>query len=146
MRYWILVRKLLLSKKDLVPGISVEGASTIYLRKVFSVQRVKCPLLYVPIGLATGGQVNVVHQQSVMCFGRSFGRRRVASTRGFGYVGEEPRVREFTGSKLSGPRGLTQEMMRRMTDAEMDKGIMVADGFRSEQRGVLCRGLALAWK
>ncbi|GFX85732.1 hypothetical protein TNCV_2471341 [Trichonephila clavipes] len=24
---------------------------------------------------------------SVMCFGRSFGRRRVASTRGFGYVG-----------------------------------------------------------
>ncbi|GFX79584.1 CCHC-type domain-containing protein [Trichonephila clavipes] len=34
-------------KKDLVPGISVEGASTIYLK-------------------ATGGQVNVVHQQ-VLC-------------------------------------------------------------------------------
>ncbi|GFV56447.1 CCHC-type domain-containing protein [Trichonephila clavipes] len=27
---------------------------------------VKCPLVYVPIGLATGGQVNVVHQQ-VLC-------------------------------------------------------------------------------
>ncbi|GFT47850.1 pro-Pol polyprotein [Nephila pilipes] len=41
-------------KKDLVPGISVEGASTIYLK------------VYVLIGLATGYQVNVVHQQ-VLC-------------------------------------------------------------------------------
>ncbi|GFV03532.1 retrovirus-related Pol polyprotein from transposon opus [Trichonephila clavipes] len=52
-------------KKDLVPGISVEGASTIYLKGIFS-PAVKCPLVYVPIGLATGGQVNVVHQQ-VLC-------------------------------------------------------------------------------
>ncbi|GFU75100.1 CCHC-type domain-containing protein [Trichonephila clavipes] len=65
MRYWILVRKLLLSRKDLVPGISVEGASTIYLKGIFG-PVVKCPLVYVPIGLATGGQVNVVHQQ-VLC-------------------------------------------------------------------------------
>ncbi|GFX89561.1 CCHC-type domain-containing protein [Trichonephila clavipes] len=52
-------------KKDLVPGISVEGASTIYLKGIFG-PAVECPLVYVPIGLATGGQVNVVHQQ-VLC-------------------------------------------------------------------------------
>ncbi|GFX28765.1 CCHC-type domain-containing protein [Trichonephila clavipes] len=52
-------------KKDLVPGISVEGASTIYLKGIFG-PAVKCPLVYVPFGLATGGQVNVVHQQ-VLC-------------------------------------------------------------------------------
>ncbi|GFX38729.1 retrovirus-related Pol polyprotein from transposon opus [Trichonephila clavipes] len=52
-------------KKDLVPGISVEGASTIYLKGIFG-PAVKCPLVYVPNGLATGGQVNVVHQQ-VLC-------------------------------------------------------------------------------
>ncbi|GFU68042.1 CCHC-type domain-containing protein [Trichonephila clavipes] len=52
-------------KKDLVPRISVEGASTIYLNGIFG-PAVKCPLVYVPIGLATGGQVNVVHQQ-VLC-------------------------------------------------------------------------------
>ncbi|GFT13375.1 CCHC-type domain-containing protein [Trichonephila clavipes] len=52
-------------KKDLVPGISVEGASTIYLKGIFG-PAVKCPLVYVPIGLAIGGQVNVVHQQ-VLC-------------------------------------------------------------------------------
>ncbi|GFX79407.1 CCHC-type domain-containing protein [Trichonephila clavipes] len=52
-------------KKDLVPGISVEGASTIYLKGIFG-PAVKCPLVYVPIGLATGGQVNEVHQQ-VLC-------------------------------------------------------------------------------
>ncbi|GFW43408.1 uncharacterized protein TNCV_2924561 [Trichonephila clavipes] len=52
-------------KKYLVPGISVEGASTIYLKGIFG-PAFKCPLVYVPIGLATGGQVNVVHQQ-VLC-------------------------------------------------------------------------------
>ncbi|GFU34002.1 CCHC-type domain-containing protein [Nephila pilipes] len=40
-------------KKDLVPGISVEGASTIYLKGIFN-PVVKCPLVYVLIGLATG--------------------------------------------------------------------------------------------
>ncbi|GFV56627.1 CCHC-type domain-containing protein [Trichonephila clavipes] len=53
-------------KKYLVPGISVEGASTIYLKGIFFGPAVKCPLVYVPIGLATGDQVNVVHQQ-VLC-------------------------------------------------------------------------------
>ncbi|GFV24822.1 uncharacterized protein TNCV_882901 [Trichonephila clavipes] len=52
-------------KKGLVPGISVEGASTIYLKGIFG-PAVKCPLVYVPIGLATSGQVNVMHQQ-VLC-------------------------------------------------------------------------------
>ncbi|GFY13373.1 pro-Pol polyprotein [Trichonephila clavipes] len=52
-------------KKDLVLGIPIEGASTIYLKGIFG-PAVKCPLVYVPIGLATGGQVNVVHQQ-VLC-------------------------------------------------------------------------------
>ncbi|GFV38776.1 CCHC-type domain-containing protein [Trichonephila clavipes] len=52
-------------KKDLVPGISVEGASTIYLKGIFG-PAVKCPLIYVPIVLATGGQVNVVQHQ-VLC-------------------------------------------------------------------------------
>ncbi|GFT57924.1 CCHC-type domain-containing protein [Nephila pilipes] len=52
-------------KKDLVPGISVEGASTIYLKDIFGLT-VKCPLVYVSIGLATGSQVDVVHQQ-VLC-------------------------------------------------------------------------------
>ncbi|GFS87972.1 CCHC-type domain-containing protein [Trichonephila clavipes] len=52
-------------KKDFVPGISVEGASTIYLKGIFG-PAVKCPLVYVPIGLVTGGQVNVVQQQ-VLC-------------------------------------------------------------------------------
>ncbi|GFU90374.1 CCHC-type domain-containing protein [Trichonephila clavipes] len=36
-------------KKDLVPGISVEGASTIYLKGIFG-PAVKCPLVYVSIG------------------------------------------------------------------------------------------------
>ncbi|GFY25891.1 uncharacterized protein TNCV_1916411 [Trichonephila clavipes] len=76
-------------KKDLVPGISVEGATTIYLKGIFG-QRLNVLLVYVPIGLATGGQVNVVHQQVLCAFGRSFGRRRVASTRCFGYVGRSP--------------------------------------------------------
>ncbi|GFW21806.1 uncharacterized protein TNCV_1235311 [Trichonephila clavipes] len=52
-------------KKDLVPGISVEGASAIYLKGIFG-PALKCPLVYVSIGLATGGQFNVVHQQ-VFC-------------------------------------------------------------------------------
>ncbi|GFV25490.1 CCHC-type domain-containing protein [Trichonephila clavipes] len=52
-------------KKDIVPGISFEGTSTIYLKGIFG-PAVKCPLVYVSIGLSTGDQVNVVHQQ-VLC-------------------------------------------------------------------------------
>ncbi|GFX85386.1 hypothetical protein TNCV_3715601 [Trichonephila clavipes] len=167
-------------KKDLVPGISVEGASTIYLKGIFG-PAVKCSLVYVPIGLATGGQVNVVHQQSVMCFGRSFGRRRVASTRCFGYVGgaqseenslaqssQDLRVDSGNVDVTEVSSGILPEKaqehiedsQRNITScrnevgtlgtkdeevtAEMDKGSIVADSFRSEQE--CCAELALAWK
>ncbi|GBL91356.1 hypothetical protein AVEN_203504-1 [Araneus ventricosus] len=52
-------------RRDLVPGISVEGASTMYLKGIFG-PAVKCQLVYVPLDIATGDQVNVVHQQ-VLC-------------------------------------------------------------------------------
>ncbi|GBM30688.1 hypothetical protein AVEN_259560-1 [Araneus ventricosus] len=49
-------------RRDLVPGISVEGASTMYLKGIFG-PAVKCPLVYVPLGIAAGDQGTVVHQQ-----------------------------------------------------------------------------------
>ncbi|GFU03318.1 retrovirus-related Pol polyprotein from transposon opus [Trichonephila clavipes] len=167
-------------KKDLVPGISVEGASTIYLKGIFG-QAVKCPLVYVPIGLATGGQVNVVHQQ-VLCalaevlvedvllppdvldvlggaqneensLAQSSQDLRVDS----GNVDEtevssgilpekaqehiEDSQRNITSCRNEvGTLGTKDEEVT----AEMDKGSMVADSFRSEQE--CCAELALAWK
>ncbi|GFW98431.1 retrovirus-related Pol polyprotein from transposon opus [Trichonephila clavipes] len=167
-------------KKDLVPGISVEGASTIYLKGIFG-PAVKCPLVYVPIGLATGGQVNVVHQQ-VLCalaevlvedvllppevldmlggaqseensLARSSQDLRVDS----GNVDEtevssgilpkkaqehiKDSQRNITSCRNEvGTLGTKEEEVT----AEMDKGIMVADSFRSEQE--CCVELALAWK
>ncbi|GFT96546.1 uncharacterized protein TNCV_5022111 [Trichonephila clavipes] len=141
-------------KKDLVPGISVEGASTIYLKGIFG-PAVKCPLVYVPIGLATGGQVNMVHQQVLCALAEVFGRRRVASTRGnvdetevsLGILPEkaqehiEDSQRNITSYRNEvGTLGTKDEEVT----AEMDKGIMVADSFRSEQEG--CAELALVWK
>ncbi|GFV68683.1 CCHC-type domain-containing protein [Trichonephila clavipes] len=167
-------------KKDLVPGISVEGASTIYLKGIFG-PAVKCPLVYVPIGLATGGQVNVVHQQ-VLCalaevlvedvllppdvldmlggaqseensLAQSSQDLRVDS----GNVDEtevssgilpekaqehiEDSQRNITSCRSEvGTLGTKDEEVT----AEMDKGIMVADSFRSEQE--CCAELALVWK
>ncbi|GFX43837.1 retrovirus-related Pol polyprotein from transposon opus [Trichonephila clavipes] len=167
-------------KKDLVPGISVEGTSTIYLKGIFG-PAVKCPLVYVPIGLATGGQVNVVHQQ-VLCalaevlvedvllppdvldmlggaqseensLAQSSQDLRVDS----GNVDEtkvssgilpekaqehiEDSQRNITSCRNEvGTLGTKDEEVT----AEMDKGIMVADSFRSEQEG--CAELALVWK
>ncbi|GFY07339.1 retrovirus-related Pol polyprotein from transposon opus [Trichonephila clavipes] len=167
-------------KKDLVPGISVEGASTIYLKGIFG-PAVKCPLVYVPIGLATGGQVNVVHQQ-VLCalaevlvedvllppevldmlggaqseensLAQSSQDLRVDS----GNVDEtevssgilpekaqehiEDSQRNITSCQNEvGTLGTKEEEVT----SEMDKGIMVADCFRSEQEG--CAELALVWK
>ncbi|GFX89209.1 retrovirus-related Pol polyprotein from transposon opus [Trichonephila clavipes] len=167
-------------KKDLVPGISVEGASTIYLKGIFG-SAVKCPLVYVPIGLATGGQVNVVRQQ-VLCalaevlvedvllppdvldmlggakseensLAQSFQDLRVDS----GNVDEievssgilpekaqehiEDSQRNITSCRNEvGTLGTKDEEVT----AEMDKGSMVADSFRSEQE--CCAELALAWK
>ncbi|GFU48774.1 retrovirus-related Pol polyprotein from transposon opus [Trichonephila clavipes] len=167
-------------QKDLVPGISVEGASTIYLKGIFG-PAVKCPLVYVPIGLATGGQVNVVHQQ-VLCalaevlvedvllppdvldmlggaqseensLAQSSQDLRVDS----GNVDEtevssgilpekaqehiEDSQRNITSCRNEvGTLGTKDEEVT----AEMDKGIMVADSFRSEQE--CCAELALVWK
>ncbi|GFT44457.1 uncharacterized protein TNCV_836871 [Trichonephila clavipes] len=167
-------------KKDLVPGISVEGASTIYLKGIF-LPAVKCPLVYVSIGLATGGQVNVVHQQ-VLC---ALAEVLVED------VLLPPEVLDMLGGAQSEENSLAQssrhlrvdsgnvdetevssgilpekaqehieDSQRNITScrnevetlgtkdeevtAEMDKGIMVADSFRSEQE--CCAELALVWK
>ncbi|GFX25642.1 retrovirus-related Pol polyprotein from transposon opus [Trichonephila clavipes] len=167
-------------KKDLVPGISVEGASTIYLKGIFG-PAVKCPLVYVPTGFATGGQVNVVHQQ-VLC---ALAEVLVED------VLLPPEVLDMLGGAQSEENSLAQssqdlrvdsgnvdetevssgilpekaqehieDSQRNITScrnevgtlgtkdeevtAEMDKGIMVADSFRSEQEG--CAELALVWK
>ncbi|GFX36633.1 retrovirus-related Pol polyprotein from transposon opus [Trichonephila clavipes] len=167
-------------KKDLVPGISVEGASTIYLKGIFS-PAVKCPLVYVPIGLATGGQVNVVHQQ-VLCalaevlvedvllppevldmlggaqseensLAQSSQDLRVDSGNvdetevSLGILPEkaqehiEDSQRNITSCRNEvGTLGTKDEEVT----AEMDKGIMVADSFRSEQE--CCAELPLVWK
>ncbi|GFW06501.1 retrovirus-related Pol polyprotein from transposon opus [Trichonephila clavipes] len=167
-------------KKDLVPGISVEGASTIYLKGIFG-PAVKCPLVYVPIGLATGGQVNVVHQK-VLC---ALAEVLVED------VLLPPEVLDMLGGAQSEENSLAQssqdlrvdsgnvdetevssgilpekaqehikDSQRNITScrnevgtlgtkdeevtAEMDKGIMVADSFRSEQE--CCAELALVWE
>ncbi|GFX38423.1 retrovirus-related Pol polyprotein from transposon opus [Trichonephila clavipes] len=167
-------------KKDLVPGISVEGASTIYLKGIFG-PAVKCPLVYVPIGLATGVQVKVVHQQ-VLC---ALAEVLVED------VLLPPEVLDMLGGAQSEENSLAQssqdlrvdsgnvdetevssgilpekaqehieDSQRNITScrnevgtlgtkdeevtAEMDKGIMVADSFRSEQE--CCAELALVWK
>ncbi|GFX96802.1 hypothetical protein TNCV_1648371 [Trichonephila clavipes] len=167
-------------KKDLVPGISVEGASTIYLKGILG-PAVKCPLVYVPIGLATGGQVNVVHQQ-VLCaltevlvedvllppdvldmlggaqseensLAQSSQDLRVDSGNvdetevSLGILPEkaqkniEDSQRNITSCRNEvGTLGTKDEEVT----AEMDKGSMVADSFRSEQE--CCAELALAWK
>ncbi|GFV18339.1 retrovirus-related Pol polyprotein from transposon opus [Trichonephila clavipes] len=141
-------------KKDLVPGISVEGASTIYLKGIFG-PAVKCPLVYVPIGLATGGQVNVVHQQVLFalaevlveetcCFHQRFWIYETEVS--LGILPEkaqehiEDSQRNITSCRNEvGTLGTKDEEVT----AEMDKGIMVADSFRSEQE--CCAELALAW-
>ncbi|GFU72463.1 retrovirus-related Pol polyprotein from transposon opus [Trichonephila clavipes] len=167
-------------KKDLVPGISVEGAYTIYLKGIFG-PAVKCPLVYVSIGLATGGQVNVVHQQ-VLC---ALAEVLVED------VLLPPEVLDMLGGAQSEENSLAQssrhlrvdsgnvdetevssgilpekaqehieDSQRNITScrnevetlgtkdeevtAEMDKGIMVADSFRSEQE--CCAELKLVWK
>ncbi|GFX83853.1 uncharacterized protein TNCV_2546441 [Trichonephila clavipes] len=167
-------------KKDLVPGISVEGASTIYLKGIFG-PAVKCPLVYVPIGLATGGQVNVVHQQmlcalaevlvedvllppdvlKIMGGGQSEENSLAQTSQDLrvdsGNVDEtkvswsillekaqehiEDSQRNITSCRNEvGTLGTKDEEVT----AEMDKGSMVADSFRSEQK--CCAELALVWK
>ncbi|GFV20319.1 hypothetical protein TNCV_4140821 [Trichonephila clavipes] len=172
--------KITVIKKDLVPGISVEGASTIYLKGIFG-SAVKCSVVYVPIGLATGGQVNVVHQQ-VLCAltevlvedvllppdvldmlgGAHSEENSLAQSSqdlsvdsgsvdetevSLGILPEkaqediEDSQRNITSCRNEvGKLGTKDEEVT----AEMDKGSMVADSFRSEQE--CCAELALAWK
>ncbi|GFV80609.1 CCHC-type domain-containing protein [Trichonephila clavipes] len=169
-------------KKDLVPGISVEGASTIYLKGIFG-PAVKCPLVYVPIGLATGGQVNVVHQQ-VLCalaevlaedvllppdvldmlggaqseensLAQSSWDLRVDSGNvdetevSSGILPEREKAKKHIEDSQRNITSCRNEVGTLGTKdeevtAEMDKGIMVADSFRSEQE--CCAELALVWK
>ncbi|GFY29022.1 retrovirus-related Pol polyprotein from transposon opus [Trichonephila clavipes] len=167
-------------KKDLVPGISVEGASTIYLKGIFG-PAVKCPLVYVPIGLATGGQVNVVHQQ-VLCASAEvlvedvllppdvldmFGGAQ-SEENSLAQSSQDLRVDSGNVDETEVSSGILPEKAQELIEdsqrnitsyrnevgtlgtkdeevtAEMDKGIMVADSFRSEQEG--CAELALVWK
>ncbi|GFV30351.1 retrovirus-related Pol polyprotein from transposon opus [Trichonephila clavipes] len=167
-------------KKDLVPGISVEGASTIYLKGIFG-PAVKCPLVYVPIGLATGGQVNVVHQQVLCALAEVLVEDMLLSPDVLDMLGgaqseenslaqssQDLRVDSGNVDETEVSSGILPEKaqehiedsQRNITScrnevgtlgtkdeevtAEMDKGIMVADSFRSEQE--CCAELALAWK
>ncbi|GFU78950.1 retrovirus-related Pol polyprotein from transposon opus [Trichonephila clavipes] len=167
-------------KKDLVPGISVEGASTIYLKGIFG-PAVKCPLVYVPIGLATGGQVNVVHQQVLCALAEVLVEDVLLPPDVLDMLGEaqseknslaqssqDLRVDSGNVDETEVSSGILPEKaqehiedsQRNITScrnevgtlgtkdeevtAEMDKGIMVADSFRSEQE--CCAELALVWK
>ncbi|GFU34062.1 retrovirus-related Pol polyprotein from transposon opus [Trichonephila clavipes] len=160
-------------KKVLVLGISVEGASTIYLKGIFG-PAVKYPLVYVPIGFATGGQVNVVHQHMLCVLAEVLVEDvllppDVLDTLG-GVQSEENSLAQ-SSQDLRDDSGnvdetevslgiLPEKAQGNITScrnevgtlgtkdeevtAEMDKGSMVADSFRSEQE---CYAeLALAWK
>ncbi|GFV79248.1 retrovirus-related Pol polyprotein from transposon opus [Trichonephila clavipes] len=167
-------------KKDLVPGISVEGASTIYLKGIFG-PAVKCPLVYVPIGLATGGQVNVVHQQVLYALAEVLVEDVLLPPEVLDMLGgaqseenslaqssQDLRVDSGNVDETEVSSGILPEKaqehiedsQRNITScrnevgtlgtkdeevtAEMDKGSMVADSFRSEQE--CCAELELAWK
>ncbi|GFX30688.1 retrovirus-related Pol polyprotein from transposon opus [Trichonephila clavipes] len=167
-------------KKDLVPGISVEGTSTIYLKGIFG-PAVKCPLVYVPIGLATGGQVNVVHQQVLCALAEvlvedvllppevlDMLRGVQSEENSLAQSSQDLRVDSGNVDETEVSSGILPEKaqehiedsQRNITScrnevgtlgtkdeevtAEMDKGIMVADSFRSEQE--CCAELALVWK
>ncbi|GFV96668.1 retrovirus-related Pol polyprotein from transposon opus [Trichonephila clavipes] len=167
-------------KKDLVPGILVEGASTIYLKGIFG-PAVKCPLVYVPIGLATGGQVNVVHQQVLCALAESLVEDVLLPPEVLDMLGgaqseenslaqssQDLRVDSGKVDETEVSSGILPEKaqehiedsQRNITScrnevgtlgtkdeevtADMDKGIMVADSFRSEQE--CCAELALVWK
>ncbi|GFY14655.1 hypothetical protein TNCV_4828581 [Trichonephila clavipes] len=93
-------------KKDLVPGISVEGASTIYLKGNVDETEVSSDIL------PEKAQEHIEDSQ-----------RNITSCR-----------------NEVGTLGTKDEEVT----AEMDKGIMVADSFRSEQE--CCAELALSWK
>ncbi|GFT80185.1 CCHC-type domain-containing protein [Trichonephila clavipes] len=142
---------------------------------------VKCPLVCVPIDLATGGQVNVVHQQ-VLCalaeylvedvllppdvldmlggaqseensLAQSSQDLRVDSGNvdetevSLGILPEKAQEHiEYSQRNITLCRNAVGKLVTKDEEvtAEMDKGSMVADSFRSEQE--CCAELALAWK
>ncbi|GFW80145.1 retrovirus-related Pol polyprotein from transposon opus [Trichonephila clavipes] len=142
---------------------------------------VKCPLVYVPIGLATGGQVNVVHQQVLCALAEVLVEDVLLPPEVLDMLGGAPseenslaqssrdlRVDSGNVAQTEVSSGILPEQaqehiedsQRNITScrnevgtlgtkdeevtAEMDKGSMVADSFRSEQEG--CAELALVWK
>ncbi|GFS66274.1 retrovirus-related Pol polyprotein from transposon opus [Trichonephila clavipes] len=142
-------------KKDLVPGISVEGASTIYLKggapasvMCFAEVLVEDVLLPPEVLDMLGGaqsEENSLAQssQDLRVDSRNVDETEVSS----GILPEkaqehiEDSQRNITSCRNEvGTLGTKDEEVT----AEMDKGSMVADSFRSEQE--CCAELALAWK
>ncbi|GFY37979.1 CCHC-type domain-containing protein [Trichonephila inaurata madagascariensis] len=136
----------------LIPGISVEGASTIYLKGIFG-PAVKCPLVYVPIGLDTGGQICWEEPRVENSLAQSSQDLRVDS----GNVDETEVSSGILPEKAQenvedGQRNITScrnevgifGTKDEEVTAEMDKGSMVADSFRSERE--CFAELELAWK
>ncbi|GFW31986.1 CCHC-type domain-containing protein [Trichonephila clavipes] len=155
-------------------SISVDG-------KLVHAPAVKCPLVYVPIGLATGGQVNVVHQQMLCALAEvlvedvllppdvlDMLRGAHSEENSLAQSSQDLRVDSGNVDETEVSLGILPEKaqehiedsQRNITScrnevgtlgtkdeevtAEMDKGSMVADSFRSEQE--CCAELALAWK
>ncbi|GFU84252.1 CCHC-type domain-containing protein [Trichonephila clavipes] len=144
-------------KKDLVPGILVEGASTIYLKVNVVHQQVLCALAEVLVedvllppevlDMLGGAQSeeNSLAQSSrdMRVDSGNVDETEVSS----GILPEkaqehiEDSQRNITSCRNEvGTLGTKDEEVT----AEMDKGIMVADSFRSEQE--CCAELAMAWK
>ncbi|GFV32097.1 retrovirus-related Pol polyprotein from transposon opus [Trichonephila clavipes] len=137
-------------KKDLVPGISVEGASTIYLKVLCALAEVLVEDVLLPpevLDMLGGAQSeeNSLDQSSrdLRVDSGNVDETEVSS----GILPEkaqehiEDSQRNITSCRNEvGTLGTKDEEVT----AEMDKGIMVADSFRSEQE--CCAELALAWK
>ncbi|GFY62775.1 CCHC-type domain-containing protein [Trichonephila inaurata madagascariensis] len=158
----------------------IESASTIYLKSIFG-PAVKCPLIYVPIGLATGGQVNVVHQQVLCALAEVLVEDVLLPPDVLDILGgaqseenslaqssQDLRVDSGNVDETEVSSGILPEKAQENVEdcqknitscrnevgtfgtkdeevtAEMDKGSMTADSFRSEQE--CCAQLALAWK
>ncbi|GFS72290.1 hypothetical protein TNCV_1827071 [Trichonephila clavipes] len=142
---------------------------------------VKCPLVYVPIDLATGGHVNVVHQQVLCALAEVLVEDVLLPPDVLDMLGgaqseenslaqssQDLRVDSGNVDETEVPSGILPEKaqehiedsQRNITScrnevgtlgtkdeevtAEMDKGSMGADSFRSEQE--CCAELALVWK
>ncbi|GFV11755.1 retrovirus-related Pol polyprotein from transposon opus [Trichonephila clavipes] len=131
-------------KKDLVPGISVEGASTIYLKEVLVEDVLLPPEVLDMLGGAQSEENSLAQSsQDLRVDSGNVDETEVSS----GILPEkaqehiEDSQRNITSCRNEvGTLGTKDEEVT----AEMDKGIMVADSFRSEQE--CCAELALVWK